>query len=242
MPRIIIKGGVWRNTEVRNGRVLSQLTRLYLVYASYVCVRFFSVWQDEILKAAVMKYGKNQWSRIASLLHRKSAKQCKARWYVGRTWHTDVNAVCILHWPDVNVSIREMLSVFPVQTTQRYFRQCTILTWVNVQTSVIRNGAPQMLHTQSRSSRSFRQQVTNVQFANALFFQSKASANRLCDVGEHIKHGKQLICLTWLNYLWVIIFMIVMYIFVSGTKRVVLLTINNFIIISKSYSQVCALY
>lgn len=50
MPRIMIKGGVWRNTE------------------------------DEILKAAVMKYGKNQWSRIASLLHRKSAKQCKARW------------------------------------------------------------------------------------------------------------------------------------------------------------------
>lgn len=33
------------------------------------------------MKAAVMKYGKNQWSRIASLLHRKSAKQCKARWY-----------------------------------------------------------------------------------------------------------------------------------------------------------------
>lgn len=47
----MIKGGVWRNTE------------------------------DEILKAAVMKYGKNQWSRIASLLHRKSAKQCKARWF-----------------------------------------------------------------------------------------------------------------------------------------------------------------
>jgi len=51
MPRIMIKGGVWRNTE------------------------------DEILKAAVMKYGKNQWARIASLLHRKSGKQCKARWF-----------------------------------------------------------------------------------------------------------------------------------------------------------------
>ena len=51
MPRVNIKGGVWKNTE------------------------------DEILKAAVMKYGKNQWSRIASLLHRKSAKQCKARWF-----------------------------------------------------------------------------------------------------------------------------------------------------------------
>jgi len=47
----MVKGGVWKNTE------------------------------DEILKAAVMKYGKNQWARISSLLVRKSAKQCKARWY-----------------------------------------------------------------------------------------------------------------------------------------------------------------
>merc|ERR1712096_538732 len=49
--KYIVKGGTWGNTE------------------------------DEILKAAVMKYGLNQWSRIASLLHRKSSKQCKARWY-----------------------------------------------------------------------------------------------------------------------------------------------------------------
>jgi pre-mRNA-splicing factor CDC5/CEF1 len=49
--RIMVKGGVWKNTE------------------------------DEILKAAVMKYGKNQWARISSLLVRKSAKQCKQRWY-----------------------------------------------------------------------------------------------------------------------------------------------------------------
>ncbi|KAJ3087333.1 CDC5 cell division cycle 5-like protein [Quaeritorhiza haematococci] len=32
-------------------------------------------------RAAVMKYGKNQWARISSLLVRKSPKQCKARWY-----------------------------------------------------------------------------------------------------------------------------------------------------------------
>ncbi|XP_033606182.1 cell division cycle 5-like protein [Cryptotermes secundus] len=51
MPRITIKGGLWRNTE------------------------------DEILKAAVMKYGKNQWYHTATLLHRKSANECKARWY-----------------------------------------------------------------------------------------------------------------------------------------------------------------
>ena len=44
-------GGVWKNTE------------------------------DEILKVAVMKYGKNQWARISSLLVRKTPKQCKARWY-----------------------------------------------------------------------------------------------------------------------------------------------------------------
>jgi pre-mRNA-splicing factor CDC5/CEF1 len=49
--RFVAKGGVWKNTE------------------------------DEILKAAVMKYGINQWARISSLLVRKSAKQCKARWY-----------------------------------------------------------------------------------------------------------------------------------------------------------------
>lgn len=49
--RIQLKGGVWKNTE------------------------------DEILKAAVMKYGKTQWARISSLLVRKTPKQCKTRWY-----------------------------------------------------------------------------------------------------------------------------------------------------------------
>lgn len=36
--------------------------------------------EDEILKASVSKYGLNQWARVSSLLSRKSAKQCKARW------------------------------------------------------------------------------------------------------------------------------------------------------------------
>jgi pre-mRNA-splicing factor CDC5/CEF1 len=51
MVRVFIKGGVWKNSE------------------------------DEILKAAVQKYGKQQWARVASLLNKKSAKQCKARWH-----------------------------------------------------------------------------------------------------------------------------------------------------------------
>ncbi|KAG1858315.1 pre-mRNA splicing factor component-domain-containing protein [Suillus tomentosus] len=39
--------------------------------------------EDEVLKAAIAKYGKNQWActSISSLLVRKTPKQCKARWY-----------------------------------------------------------------------------------------------------------------------------------------------------------------
>ena len=37
--------------------------------------------EDEILKAGIMKYGKNNWARVASLLPRKSSKQCKSRWF-----------------------------------------------------------------------------------------------------------------------------------------------------------------
>jgi hypothetical protein len=48
---VAVKGGIWKNSE------------------------------DEILKAAVMKYGLNHWSRIASLLVRKTPSQCKARWF-----------------------------------------------------------------------------------------------------------------------------------------------------------------
>ncbi|KAI5301599.1 Pre-mRNA-splicing factor cef1 [Ascosphaera pollenicola] len=46
----VVKGGVWTNVE------------------------------DETVKAAVSKYGLNQWARVSSLLNSKTAKQCKARW------------------------------------------------------------------------------------------------------------------------------------------------------------------
>jgi pre-mRNA-splicing factor CDC5/CEF1 len=51
MVRVFLKGGVWKNSE------------------------------DEVLKAAVQKYGKQQWARVASLLNKKTAKQAKARWH-----------------------------------------------------------------------------------------------------------------------------------------------------------------
>ncbi|CCF56619.1 hypothetical protein KAFR_0B03230 [Kazachstania africana CBS 2517] len=47
---VYVKGGVWSNVE------------------------------DQILKAAIQKYGTHQWSKIASLLHKKSARQCEIRW------------------------------------------------------------------------------------------------------------------------------------------------------------------
>ncbi|QRG36674.1 hypothetical protein FDK38_001028 [Candidozyma auris] len=49
-PPIYVKGGQWTNVE------------------------------DQILKAAVSKYGLTQWARVASLLPKKTAKQAKARW------------------------------------------------------------------------------------------------------------------------------------------------------------------
>jgi pre-mRNA-splicing factor CDC5/CEF1 len=36
--------------------------------------------EDEILKAGVMKYGVNRWSKVSSLLTRKTPIQCKLRW------------------------------------------------------------------------------------------------------------------------------------------------------------------
>lgn len=77
MPRIMIKGGVWRNTEV----LINNENIKFELFCKILPKPNLNMFQDEILKAAVMKYGKNQWSRIASLLHRKSAKQCKARWF-----------------------------------------------------------------------------------------------------------------------------------------------------------------
>ncbi|CCE63977.1 hypothetical protein TPHA_0G01400 [Tetrapisispora phaffii CBS 4417] len=47
---IYVKGGIWTNIE------------------------------DQILKAAIQKYGTHQWSKISSLLQKKSAKQCELRW------------------------------------------------------------------------------------------------------------------------------------------------------------------
>lgn len=47
---IYIKGGIWSNIE------------------------------DQILKASIQKYGTQSWNKVASLLNKKTAKQCQTRW------------------------------------------------------------------------------------------------------------------------------------------------------------------
>eukprot|EP00049_Salpingoeca_infusionum_P017818 m.354482 g.354482 ORF g.354482 m.354482 type:complete len:771 (+) comp17033_c0_seq1:30-2342(+) len=102
MPRVFIKGGLWKNTE------------------------------DEILKAAVMKYGPNQWARIASLLHRKSAKQCKRRWYewldpsIKKTEWSREEEEKLLHlaklMPTQWLTIAPMIGRTPAQCLEHYER------------------------------------------------------------------------------------------------------------------------
>eukprot|EP01023_Acetabularia_acetabulum_P040667 TRINITY_DN39457_c0_g1_i1.p1 TRINITY_DN39457_c0_g1~~TRINITY_DN39457_c0_g1_i1.p1 ORF type:complete len:104 (+),score=22.17 TRINITY_DN39457_c0_g1_i1:494-805(+) len=98
--RIMIKGGVWKNSE------------------------------DEILKVAVMKYGLNQWARISSLLVRKSAKQCKARWYewldpaIKKTEWTREEDEKLLHlaklFPQQWRTIAPIVGRTPAQCLERY--------------------------------------------------------------------------------------------------------------------------
>ncbi|PWA93171.1 cell division cycle 5 [Artemisia annua] len=100
--RMIVKGGVWKNTE------------------------------DEILKAAVMKYGENEWARISSLLVRKGVKQCKARWYqwlhpsIKKTEWTRQEDERLLHLaklaPSQWSTIAPIVGRTPFQCLERYER------------------------------------------------------------------------------------------------------------------------
>jgi pre-mRNA-splicing factor CDC5/CEF1 len=98
--KILNKGGVWKNAE------------------------------DEILKAAVMKYGFNQWPRIASLMKYKSASQCKARWYgwldpkINKSEWSREEDERLLHlirlFPTQWLTIAPIIGRTPVQSFERY--------------------------------------------------------------------------------------------------------------------------
>merc|ERR1712193_342265 len=105
--KILNKGGVWRNAE------------------------------DEILKAAVMKYGLNQWPRIASLMKYKSAKQCKARWFgwldpnINKSEWTREEDEKLLHliklFPTQWLTIAPLIGRTPVQSFERYDKLTRII-------------------------------------------------------------------------------------------------------------------
>jgi pre-mRNA-splicing factor CDC5/CEF1 len=91
--------------------------------------------EDEVLKAAIAKYGKNQWygcfitniregsllvaehcrARISSLLVRKTPKQCKARWY---------------EWLDPSIKKTEWSKVRMTSSPAWHFSNCHVSPWV----------------------------------------------------------------------------------------------------------------
>lgn len=85
-----------------------------------------------MLKAAVMKYGLNQWARVASVLPTKTSRQCKCRWFAWldpgirkREWVRSEDE-CLLHV--VRIFPRQWQTISPVvgrtvwQCIERYNR------------------------------------------------------------------------------------------------------------------------
>lgn len=55
--------------------------------------------EDDVVKAGVMKYGTNKWTKISTLLSKKTPKQCKERWKLispTNTAFSDTEAVKLL--------------------------------------------------------------------------------------------------------------------------------------------------
>lgn len=61
-------------------RIVTTWLSPYIEMSSYVKGGAWTNIEDEILKAAVQKYGTNQWARVSSLLPKKTATQAKSRW------------------------------------------------------------------------------------------------------------------------------------------------------------------
>lgn len=81
MPPLYVKGGSWNSTE------------------------------DDILKAAVQKYGLHEWLRVLSLLPKKNASQAKARWH---EWLSPL--VTKLEWlRDEDAKLLSLAKVLPNQ-------------------------------------------------------------------------------------------------------------------------------
>ncbi|BFU18973.1 myb family DNA-binding domain containing protein [Entamoeba histolytica HM-1:IMSS-B] len=86
--------------------------------------------EDEVLKAGVMKYGKNEWARISSLIAGKSPQQCKARWYswldpsIKKTEWTSTEEEKLLHlikiFPSQWQTISKSVGRTPAQCIEKY--------------------------------------------------------------------------------------------------------------------------
>ena len=140
MVRIIIKGGSCSDHStdysliLLTQRCLESITSHSLFFLALLMFICSQNTEDEVLKAAIAKYGKNQWlvasmptlsrvfnvlcshrARISSLLVRKTPKQCKARWY---EWLDP--SIKKTEWSKVFISISATLS-FPRSYSTIYF-------------------------------------------------------------------------------------------------------------------------
>lgn len=66
--------------------------------------------EDDIIKAGIMKYGTNKWSKISTLLQKRTPKQCKERWKLISPENTKFSEEEIL-------KLLDMAKTFPNQWT-----------------------------------------------------------------------------------------------------------------------------
>lgn len=64
--------------------------------------------EDDIIKAAIMKYGLNNWSKVSSLLDGKSPDECRDRWEIITPRNTDFTK-------EELISLLDTYKIFPNQ-------------------------------------------------------------------------------------------------------------------------------
>lgn len=111
--------------------------------------------EDTILTAAIRKYGLYQWSRISSLLPKKTPHQCKARWFnyvnpklVKAAWSTSDDSKLlklIKERPNQWTTIAQMLNRSVDDSIQRYRQLMSDIT----NTDILDTTAPESMPSKS---------------------------------------------------------------------------------------------
>jgi hypothetical protein len=141
--------------------------------------------QDEILKAAVMKYGLNQWARISSLMVRKSAKQCKARWYAATGSKQQQHQQQLTSSTHAGSSGSSCATAQSIQHAVLLHRLC-VAGWVNTvgtvlqqQSAATADGAQHPISSQSLQSSACTSNIS-MQSSKCVVLHSSSGTHRAC--------------------------------------------------------------